>query len=84
MPPPYSHACFAFDPERSGQCASAPVTSIMISDWLYPPVFDNYVSLFAGPDPAQGIFGMRQGVIVSVVALFTLSYLVSLSWSTSG
>ncbi|MFM2438215.1 MAG: hypothetical protein RLZ55_1034 [Actinomycetota bacterium] len=52
----------------------------MISDWLYPPVFYNYVSLFAGPDPAQGIFGMRLGVIVSVVALFTLSYLVSLSW----
>lgn len=78
--PPFVKRCFAFRPDRSGRCDDAPATQQIMSAWLYPPLFYEYVSTFAASEPDQGIIAMRFGVILSVVAIFTAAYLVSLSW----
>lgn len=78
--PDVTPLCYVRDPTHNGVCGVLPFKDVRTSDWLYPPLFYNYASLFAGDTPSTGIFHIRLGVAASVVAIFTLAYLVSLPW----
>lgn len=78
--PDVTPVCYAYDPTISGNCEVQDSIVVRVSDWLYPPLFYNYASIFAGDSPSTGIFTIRLGVAASVVAIFTLAYLVSLPW----
>lgn len=72
--------CYIWKDKQSGACQTPWVSTERLSTTAYPPLFYNYVSIFAADSLLKSNVTMRMAVACSVLFILSLAYLVSLPW----